>query len=408
MPDDASAKTLRYQETYERILNAAAALINSDGARGMTFAAVAESVGLNTTSVTYYFKRKEQLALSCYHRTMDRYEAFVDQAAQQDTPESRIAAFLAAVFDDLRAVREGHSPAHAVLLELRTLEEPAKTEALDRYRGIFGKLRALIGTSDAPLAHARLTGKANILSENLFWLPFWIDRYDLEDFPRVQARMTDLLLYGVAGTGQDWITCISDTHEPASSTHKGIAQDDFLRAATFLINERGYRGASVERIAAHLNVTKGSFYHHLDAKDDLVEACFQRSFAVVAQSQFTASDQSGSAWLRICGSIGDLLERQFREDAALLRSTALQALPPTVRATVVDQSNRLARRYSGMLTDGMADGSIRAIDPLIASQMLMALVNSAYDLRWWSKRLPMKEAVRFYGTTIAFGLLHTD
>ncbi|MDN8891457.1 helix-turn-helix domain-containing protein, partial [Staphylococcus aureus] len=64
----------------------------------------------------------------------------------------------------------------------------------------------------------------------------------------------------------------------AAADQAGAAQQRFLQAATRLINERGYRGASVERIASELNVTKGSFYHHLEAKDDLVLACFRRSF----------------------------------------------------------------------------------------------------------------------------------
>ena len=55
------------------------------------------------------------------------------------------------------------------------------------------------------------------------------------------------------------------------------ASDAFLQAATFLINEQGYRGASVEKISARLNVTKGSFYHYNDNKDDLVANCFERS-----------------------------------------------------------------------------------------------------------------------------------
>ena len=59
----------------------------------------------------------------------------------------------------------------------------------------------------------------------------------------------------------------------------------FLLAATRLINELGYRGASVQRIAAELNVTKGSFYHHLDAKDDLVIACYRRSFDTISDAQ---------------------------------------------------------------------------------------------------------------------------
>ena len=35
------------------------------------------------------------------------------------------------------------------------------------------------------------------------------------------------------------------------------------------MNEHGYLGASVQKISERLNVTKGAFYHHIEAKDDL-------------------------------------------------------------------------------------------------------------------------------------------
>ncbi|RVT40951.1 TetR/AcrR family transcriptional regulator [Sphingobium algorifonticola] len=212
------------------------------------------------------------------------------------------------------------------------------------------------------------------------------------------------MLHGIASSAAIWAPTPSPVHGDADGAAR-VMQDDFLRAATCLINERSYRGASVERIAAHLNVTKGSFYHHIDSKDDLVEACFRRSFEIMTQSQFAVSGTADTAWASISGSVTDLLYRQFDDEAALLRSSALQALPPAVRAKVVAWSNRVARRYAGLLADGMADGSVRPVDPLIAAQTIMALVNSAYDLRWWAQRLTIDAAVASYGSNLAFGLV---
>jgi AcrR family transcriptional regulator len=64
---------------------------------------------------------------------------------------------------------------------------------------------------------------------------------------------------------------------------------EFLRMATLTINQRGYKGASVHRIASGLNVTKGSFYHHNEAKDDLVLACFEHGNERIAAVQFAAA-----------------------------------------------------------------------------------------------------------------------
>jgi AcrR family transcriptional regulator len=181
-------------------------------------------------------------------------------------------------------------------------------------------------------------------------------------------------------------------------------REAFLLAATRLINELGYRGASVQKIASELNVTKGSFYHHLDAKDELVIACYKRSFDIITDAQRLAENAGGTHWEQLESTIATLLDYQFSERGPLLRTTALSGLPPQVRSTMIDRSNRIARRFAGMLSDGIAQGSIRAIDPLVASQTLMALQNAAFDMRKWASTMPRDRAVAYYASTLAFGL----
>ena len=66
-----AAGTKRFRAKRDAILAAAAEAINEQSAKGMTFADVARRVGLNTTSVTYYFKRKEDLAAAAFEYTLD-------------------------------------------------------------------------------------------------------------------------------------------------------------------------------------------------------------------------------------------------------------------------------------------------------------------------------------------------
>ena len=180
--------------------------------------------------------------------------------------------------------------------------------------------------------------------------------------------------------------------------------ESFLHAATRLINERGYRGASVERIASELNVTKGSFYHHLEAKDDLVLDCFRRSYSRASLVQRAADRTGGDQWHRLSSAIATLLDVQFSGPYPLLRTTAFQALPSDLRGDVLERSNRMARRFAGTMIDGISEGSIRAIDPLIASQAVMAMLDAAYDLRSWASALPDGVAVAYYASTLATGL----
>jgi len=400
MRDEHEGATKRFRAKRDAILAAAAEAINEQSAKGMTFADVARRVGLNTTSVTYYFKRKDDLAAACFENTLDTLKTMLDEAMTEPTPERRVARYLAINMQRCARVEQGAEQAVAVLSDLRAMEEPFKGPLLAGWREVFRKTRLLWGDGDSQAEHDLHGARAHVLLENTFWLPVWLVRYDPDQYDRVEARLMDVFAHGIAKTGQQWAPALVDLdHDEAVP-----GREAFLRAATRLINELGYRGASVQKIASELNVTKGSFYHHLDAKDDLVIACYKRSFDTIANAQQLADDRGGSHWHRLSSTIATLLDVQFSERAPLLRTTALHGLPPRVRAEMVERSNRIARRFAGTMSDGIGEGSIRAIDPLIAAQTLMALQNAAFDMRKWASTMPRAKAVAMYASTLAFGL----
>jgi len=392
--------TRRFRARRDAILAAAADAINEQSAKGMTFADVARRVGLNTTSVTYYFKRKEDLAAAAFEHTLARLDAMLDAALEAPTPEARVARYLNINMERLARIGRGEEKAFAILSDLRAMEEPLKSRLLGGWRNIFRKARSIWGVGNSRAETDLFGARAHVLLENTFWLPAWIDRYELDEYPRVEARLMEVFRHGIAAPGQPWEPQLLDLvhQEPEPG------REAFLLAATRLINELGYRGASVQRIASELNVTKGSFYHHLDAKDELVIACYQRSFDIIADTQRLAERRAGNQWERLESAITTLLDYQFSKRGPLLRTTALSGLPPEAQTTMIDRSNRIARRFAGMLSDGIAEGSIRPIDPLVASQALMALQNAAFDMRNWASTMPRPKAVAFYASTLMFGL----
>ncbi|WP_375402431.1 TetR/AcrR family transcriptional regulator [uncultured Sphingomonas sp.] len=394
------AGTKRFRAKRDAILAAAAQAINEQSARGMTFADVARRVGLNTTSVTYYFRRKEDLAAAAFEHTLDTLAAMLDEAAREPDPPARVARFLRLNMDRLRRIQLGQETAFAVLSDLRATEDPVRGRLMAGWQRVFRRTRGLWGEAPGRAATDLNGARAHVLLENVFWVPAWLNRYEPDQFDRAEARLMDVFRHGLAAPGERWAPAILDL--PHDDPVPG--REAFLLAATRLINELGYRGASVQRIASELNVTKGSFYHHLDAKDDLVTACYKRSFDTIGAAQALAEHGGGSEWRRLSSAIATLLDVQFSKQGPLLRTTALSGLPPQVRSAMVDRSNRIARRYAGTIMDGMAEGSIRPVDALIAAQALMALQNAAFDMRKWAGTMPRDRAIRMYASTLLFGL----
>ncbi len=103
---DKPAQTHRFIAKREAILDAAARQFNKHGLKGATLADVAGSVDLLTNSVTYYYRRKEDLVAACLLRAIETMQGVAVAALAAPSPEARIRAFIcghAAVLADIAA-----------------------------------------------------------------------------------------------------------------------------------------------------------------------------------------------------------------------------------------------------------------------------------------------------------------
>jgi AcrR family transcriptional regulator len=402
--DEGAARpaTARFARRKEAVLAAAIDVLNSEGLKGMTLADVAARVGLTTTSVTYYFRKKEILAAECFLNGLGRFEAMVAKARREESLKDRLFRLLDLYLELHIRVRKGEESPMTFFGDIRALNEPYRAEVVEAYRQLFFNIRSLF---EAPgYEHLDLLARstrAHILLEQLFWSVAWLPRYDIEDLPRIRERMFDILANGLGTGAQPW-----DPAPLAIAPRLGdAAVETFLQAATPLINERSYRGVSVTDIAARLNVTKGSFYHHMDAKDDVVVACFERTFEVIRAAQMAAQALPGDQWQALTSAVVALVQRQVSPEGPLLRTSALQALPPPLRTGVVLRGNRFAQRFASMISDGAADGSIRIVDPFLAAQMVSASINAAADLVSWTGGLKPAAMADLYARPALTGLL---
>ncbi|MEZ5681711.1 MAG: TetR family transcriptional regulator [Erythrobacter sp.] len=397
--------TRKFGEKRQAIIHAAAVQINEVGVQATTLAEVAKAIGLNATSVTYYFPRKEQLVVAVYDETLTLMEKMAREALAQPDPASRLRHYIASHIVLRKRIRAGEHGLTTALSEIRTLEDDVQAPLMAHYLRVVDIVRRFFGEWHSNDERALFSARAHILLEAMMWWPIWSMRYSVLDFARIEERLFDILANGLpAAKGRfepqqligNWRTNDSDAGQ----------NEAFLRAATVMINRLGYRGASVNRIAESLNVTKGSFYHHHEAKDDLVLACFQKSYDRMSAVQMGGMGIGTDYWTRLSSVLAELVDLQFFDATPLLRTTALQALDADHKVDVVTRSNRLARRFAGMLIDGIADGSVRPIDPLVAGQVIMSTVNSAYEARHWAERFGEPEvAIRTYLSALSDGML---
>jgi AcrR family transcriptional regulator len=376
--------TPRYQEKREGVLNAAAVLFNQRGVKGATLSDIAASVGLVTNSVTYYYRKKEDLATACFLRTIEAFNEVAAAAAREADTEARIVAFYATLARLLADIELGGHVPIVTFNDIRALPSPHAEKVFSAYTDMFRNVRNLLrGPQTSLLPRDDLNARGHIVLSAAHNLRQWIGRYEVEEYPRVAQRLADIVLHGMPAAGSGWEGADSERHWRLGEDSGGTSEA-FLRAATALVNEQGYRGASVDKISARINVTKGSFYHHNDNKHDLISECFDRTFAVVRRALSLAEDGPGSGWSRACAAARALVRYQLSLEGPLLRATAVSALPDEAQRDRVRRTQfRLAERMTSVVVDGMIDGSIRPLDPHIAAQASIAAINAAAELQRW-------------------------
>jgi AcrR family transcriptional regulator len=404
-PAKATGGDTKYARKQQAIIAAASEILNRDGVKGMTLANVASRVGLITTSVTYYFRKKEDLAVACFIDAIGRVDALVETASQEPDPPARVQRMLQLWLEFRHRVVTGEEPPVALFGDMRTLQKPQRTIVGDAYRRFFARICALFDSPEYGwMTPTHRAARAHILSEQILWGVIWLRRYDPDDFGRVHTRMCDILLNGFAGPGRTWQNLSVSLDEMLPEVQQSAAQETFLIAATRLINERGYRGASVEKISERLNVTKGSFYYHHDTKDDLVVACFKRSFDTMRLIQRSVLNRSDDHWEQLMMLAAALFAYQISERGPLLRTSALVALPPSMRQEMIEAYGRVSNRFAGVIADGITAGSIRPVDPNIGAQVFSATLNASAEYRWWVPGASDEQTHELYAKPMLMGL----
>ncbi len=390
LPAPAPTQTARYERKREAILESAAALFNTQGLAGTTIADVAKAVGLTTTSVTYYYRKKEDLAAACLMRAIGAMDDLLSQAeaGERATPADRLTRFVRLYFSHLANTAAGRAPQLINFWDLRGMTGPQGVAPMQAFVALFRRFRQLFQSGPPAFSRNEQNARAHLVFAAVIGAKTWVRRYETDDYPRAAERFAEVLIGGVAGARSVWAPAAValprlNLQRPRPDA-ADASREAFLRAATELINENGYRGASVDRISARLNVTKGSFYHHNATKDELVGDCFERTFEILRQAHRAVHAIGGDGWTKACAMACALVRHQLSDQGPLLRYSALAAAPADRRAELWATSERLTERTAGLISDGVADGSIRAVDAVVAAEILMGLINAAAELQKWS------------------------
>ena len=397
--------TARFIVRREAIVGAASLAFNQHGIRGATLADVATRVGLLKASLNYYYPHKEDLAAECLTQAIAAVREVAVAAREQAGGPERIKAFLTGKAALHAAVASSARNALMSFSEIRALAAPHAERVAQAYAGLFRCVRELVPAAPG-FGHDGRNARAYLLLSLANAMPGWLERYEPGDYGRVAGAIAEMVTGGLARSPGDWMRVRRPDFTVAREVPGDRAvQESFLRVATALVNEHGFRGASVDRISSQLNLTKGSFYHHHASKDDLVTQCFERSFDVIRAAQMRAIAATASGAERLDSSVRALVRFQVSAEGPLLRSTARSVLAEAPRRVSLQRGGQLTQRFALFIVDGMAEGALRIVDATLAAEIAALVVNAASSLRWWVPGIGQDDVVGCFVDPMFVGIL---
>lgn len=149
-----------------------------------------------------------------------------------------------------------------------------------------------------------------------------------------------------------------------------------LAAAVECFTRHGYDATSVAEICEHAGVSKGAFYHHFPSK--------QAAFLALMEQWLQGMD----APLRATRAFGEPIPQQLLGLAQIvgpvfavtqgqipmfLEFWRQAAKDPEVWQATIEPYRRFRRTFAALIEEGVADGSLRAIDADLAALAIVSL-----------------------------------
>ncbi len=165
-------------------------------------------------------------------------------------------------------------------------------------------------------------------------------------------------------------------------------EEQLRQTAVRLFREHGYDGTSMQDLAEALGMHRGSLYHYIDSKEDLL-------FEIVESAMARFHDEVRPI-LEGDGAAGDRLERAVtahlriaadEPDELTLLQVEVKALAPARRARIVAERDAYEHAWRAFIRDGMRDGAFRCEDERTAGFMILAACN--WFSQWYHPAGPL-------------------
>ena len=147
-------------------------------------------------------------------------------------------------------------------------------------------------------------------------------------------------------------------------------------AATRLFRQRGFHATSMQDLGEALGMNRGSLYHYISAKDELLWAILTRALDRLEERVLPILATDSPAVDRLTDAIREHLRvAADHADELSLIQIEWRALDRARQAEMIRRRDAYEARWRATLEAGVADGSLRSFDVRLAGIGILSACN---------------------------------
>ncbi len=167
-----------------------------------------------------------------------------------------------------------------------------------------------------------------------------------------------------------------------------MSRENILKAAALIFEEKGYHAASMQDIAEAVDLKKGSLYHHVSSKQEILLALLDEALVLILerlQTVFTRT-LSPSEKLRqaLRAYLSFLTENRSLSSVLLLEYRSLEPEFKDLHIPRRDQVEQILRK---IIEAGVSQGDFLAQNPGMTVKALLGVLN--WTITWYLEDGPL-------------------
>jgi len=152
-------------------------------------------------------------------------------------------------------------------------------------------------------------------------------------------------------------------------------------AAVSVLNEYGFEGLRMDRVAEAAEVAKGTLYNYFKNKDELVLHVMEMKFEQIHQEFLKIKNNDSSPPDKIENIIGTMLSFMDDERALLVVITAAEGLSLPVRSSADVKREIVIKIIADIIGEGIKRGFFKKLNAIQTAKLIFGAIHASFHLK---------------------------